>query len=99
MKKEGFISFKTNVYKLNYYETPTGFKFIMNTDLNVGNIRDILHQLYSSIFVTYIVKNPLCSTIETINNDNDIFIEKLDEFISTLPFYVQTINNNTVRSK
>ncbi len=48
-RKDGFISFKTNCYKLNYYETPTGVKFILNTDNNVGNIRDILHQLYSTV--------------------------------------------------
>lgn len=47
--KEGFLGFKTNCYKLNYYETPTGLKFILNTDSNVGNIRDILHQLYSTV--------------------------------------------------
>jgi hypothetical protein len=48
-RKDGFISFKTNCYKLNYYETLTGLKFILNTDNNVPNIRDILHQLYSTV--------------------------------------------------
>ncbi|CAF4297004.1 unnamed protein product, partial [Rotaria sp. Silwood2] len=88
--KDGFLSFKTNCYKLNYYETPTGLKFILNTDNNVGNIRDILHQLYSTIFVNYIVKNPRCSALDIINNDQEIFIEKLDEFISNLSIFSQT---------
>lgn len=48
-RKDGFLSYKTNCYKLNYYETPTGFKFVLNTDSNVGNIRDTLHQLYSTV--------------------------------------------------
>jgi hypothetical protein len=48
-RKDGFVSFKTNCYKLNYYETLTGLKFILNTDNNVGNIRDTLHQLYSTV--------------------------------------------------
>ena len=52
-RKEGFLSFKTNCYKLNYYETPTGLKLILNTDQTVGNIRDILHQLYSTVSVRH----------------------------------------------
>jgi hypothetical protein len=35
---------------MNYYETPSGIKFILNTDLNiVGNSRDLLHQLYENV--------------------------------------------------
>ncbi|CAF1063731.1 unnamed protein product [Adineta steineri] len=88
--KDGFVSFKTNCYKLNYYETATGLKFVLNTDNNVGNIRDILHQLYSTIFVNYIVKNPSCSATDIINTEQEIFIEKLDEFISNLSIFAQT---------
>ncbi|CAF0962422.1 unnamed protein product [Rotaria sordida] len=88
--KDGFVSFKTNCYKLHYYETPTGLKFILNTDNNVDNIRHILHQLYSTIFVNYIVKNPRYSALDIINNDQEIFIEKLDEFISNLSIFSQT---------
>ncbi|KAL0970774.1 hypothetical protein UPYG_G00247230 [Umbra pygmaea] len=57
--KDGFLSFQTSKYKLHYYETPTGVKIIMNTDLGVPNARDILHQIYSTLYVEYIVKNPL----------------------------------------
>ncbi|CAF0940268.1 unnamed protein product [Adineta ricciae] len=88
--KDGFLSFKTNCYKLHYYETATGHKFVLNTDNNVGNIRDILHQLYSTIFVNYIVKNPRASAVDVIDSDQEIFIEKLDEFISNLSIFSQT---------
>ncbi|UJR22049.1 hypothetical protein I4U23_025117 [Adineta vaga] len=88
--KDGFLSFKTNCYKLHYYETVTGLKFVLNTDNNVGNIRDILHQLYSTIFVNNIVKNPLLSAVDIINSDQEIFIAKLDEFISNLSIFSQT---------
>ena len=106
-RKDGFLSFKTNCYKLNYYETPTGMRIILNTDQQVGNIRDILHQLYSTvcrrslnaasrysffvlqIFVTYIVKSPRCSPLDPIGPNQELFVEKLDEFISNLAIFSQ----------
>ena len=45
----GLLSFRTSQYKLNFYETPTGLKFVLNTDLSVGNIRDVLQQIYSQV--------------------------------------------------
>ncbi len=35
---------------MNYYETPSGIKFVLNTDLNAGsNPRDLLHQIYENV--------------------------------------------------
>ncbi|CAF0945634.1 unnamed protein product [Rotaria sordida] len=62
-------------------------KEVVSRDNNVDNIRHILHQLYSTIFVNYIVKNPRYSALDIINNDQEIFIEKLDEFISNLSIF------------
>ncbi|KAL6484098.1 hypothetical protein MHYP_G00089710 [Metynnis hypsauchen] len=83
--KDGFISFQTSRYKLHYYETPTGIKLVMNTDLGVPNCRDILHQLYSTVYVEYIVKNPLCMLGETLQSE--LFSSRLDSFIRALPFF------------
>uniref|UniRef100_A0A8K9XED8 Trafficking protein particle complex subunit n=1 Tax=Oncorhynchus mykiss TaxID=8022 RepID=A0A8K9XED8_ONCMY len=47
--KDGFLTFQTSKYKLHYYETATGIKIIMNTDLGVPNAKDILHQIYSTV--------------------------------------------------
>ncbi|XP_064185096.1 trafficking protein particle complex subunit 1 isoform X2 [Anguilla rostrata] len=49
--KDGFLAFQTSRYKLHYYETPTGVKIVMNTDLGVPNCRDVLHQIYSTLYV------------------------------------------------
>ncbi|XP_039193916.1 trafficking protein particle complex subunit 1 isoform X1 [Crotalus tigris] len=85
--KDGFLSFQTSKYKLHYYETPSGLKVVMNTDLGVGNIQEILHQIYSyvRIYVEYVVKNPLCSLNETIQSE--LFRNKLDSFVRALPFF------------
>ena len=42
------------------------------------------------IFVNYIVKNPRCSSGDLIQAEQEIFIEKLDEFISNLSIFSQT---------
>ena len=79
---------QTSKYKLHFYETPSGLKFILNTDLSVGDCQEVLHQLYSDIFVEYAVKNPLCSLEESVSSD--LFKSKLDEFIRGLPIFAGT---------
>ncbi|KAM9834713.1 trafficking protein particle complex subunit 1 isoform X2 [Syngnathus typhle] len=69
--KEGFQSFQTSRYRLHYYETPSGLKFVMNTDL--------------SLYVENIVKNPTCVLGNTL--DSDLFSTRLDAFIRALPYY------------
>ena len=50
--KEGFQCYRTSKYKLNYYETPSGIKYIMNTDLNAQNIRELLQAVNSQVFTS-----------------------------------------------
>lgn len=56
---DNFISYRTSHYKLHYYETPTSLKFVMVTDTKTNNLRIVLHQIYVSLYVEYVVKNPL----------------------------------------
>jgi len=81
--KEGFLNFTTSKYKLHFFETPSGLKFIMNTDLNVGNMKDVLQQIFSSIYVEYVVKNPLCELDQPVTSE--LFKVKMDEYIRSLP--------------
>lgn len=89
-QKEGFTSYKTNQYKLHLYETPSGLKFVLNTDLSVGNIHDVLQQLYSQIYVEYVVKNPACIQGQPITSE--LFKTKLDEFVRGQQIFATKLN-------
>lgn len=89
-QKEGFDNLRTNKYKLHFYETPSGLKFIMNTDLSIPSIRDILHQIYSQIYVEYVVKNPLCLLSEPISSE--LFKTKLDDFVRGQPMFATKLS-------
>ncbi|KAK5889717.1 hypothetical protein CesoFtcFv8_015694 [Champsocephalus esox] len=84
-RKEGFLSFQTSKYRLHYYETPSGLRFILNTDLSVANARETLQSIYSSLYVEYVVKNPVCVLGQSL--DSELFGSRLDAFIRALPYY------------
>ena len=54
-RKEGLLNLRTNKYKLHFYETATGLKFVMNTDINDAasspNVTALLHGIYQSVSV------------------------------------------------
>lgn len=65
-RKDGFLAFQTSRYKLHYYETPTGIKLVMNTDLGVPNCRDTLQQIYSTVRPSLYSSTALCFTVVTV---------------------------------
>ena len=89
-QKDGFLNLNTSKYKLHFYETPSGLKFVMNTDLSVGNLRDTLHQMYSSIFVEYVVKNPLSRLDQPVMSE--LFKNKMDEYVRSLSQFATRVN-------
>ncbi|KAJ3046794.1 Trafficking protein particle complex subunit 1 [Rhizophlyctis rosea] len=80
---EGFTSYRTNVYKLHYFETPTSLKFVMNTDSSMDGMREALRLIYANIYVDYVVKNPLANVEGQITND--LFKTALQKFIRGIP--------------
>lgn len=82
--KEGLLGYTASNYKLHYFETPTGFKFVMNTDIGVGDIQEILRHIYAKIFVEYVVRNPLLRPGDKV--DSELFATKLDDYVQDLSF-------------
>ena len=85
--KEGFTCYKTSKYRLNFYETPSKYKFVLNTDTAVTHpiVRDLLQNLHAKVFVEYVIKNPMYKIGQPI--ESDLFDAKLDEFIRQSSFY------------
>ena len=48
-----FISYRTGQYKLHYYESPTSIKFVMLTDTQTLNMRNVLHQIYVNLYIEF----------------------------------------------
>jgi len=82
-QEDSFISYRTGQYKLHYYETPTNIKFVMLTDTQTLNMRNVLHQIYVNLYVEFVVKNPL-SPVEHPGGQgvaNELFELALDQFV------------------
>ena len=60
-------------------------KFVMLTDTRMNNLRLILHQIWATLYVEYVVKNPLSPTEHTggIGVANELFETALERFVST----------------
>ncbi|WVZ72904.1 hypothetical protein U9M48_021291 [Paspalum notatum var. saurae] len=73
-----FYSFKTNTYKLNFMESPSGIKLILITHPRTGDQRDSLKHIYN-LYVEYVVKNPLYAPGTPIKCE--LFNKHLDQYM------------------
>ncbi|KAI9028492.1 Sybindin-like protein [Hyaloraphidium curvatum] len=78
-----FLAYRTNAYKLHYFETATGLKFVMCTDPNLDGLAQALRTIYSQMYVEYVAKNPLARSMDTISND--LFRMSVDRYVQSLP--------------
>ncbi|KAL5284267.1 TRAPPC1 family protein [Megaselia abdita] len=83
--REGFLYYKTNKYALHYLETPSGLKFVMNTDVAAMNVREFLQQLYGKVWVEYVVRDPLWEPGTEVTSS--LFKSKLDDFVKQSPIF------------
>ncbi|KAF2086876.1 snare-like protein [Saccharata proteae CBS 121410] len=81
-----FLSYRTGHYKLHYYETMTRLKFVLITDTSVSNLRVVLHQIWATLYIEYVVKNPLSPAEHPggVGVANELFETGLDHFISSI---------------
>lgn len=49
--REGFRCYRTSKYVLNFYETPSGVKYVMNTDLNSQGVKELLQSINSQVIL------------------------------------------------
>lgn len=61
------------------------YRFVLNTDVNATNVRELLQQIYSKIWVEYVVRDPLWSPGQLVTSE--LFQTKLDEFIKQSPIF------------
>ena len=52
-------SLTTSQYKMHFYQTATGYMFVLLTSANTPNLREKLRQFFQQIFLPYVVMNPL----------------------------------------
>jgi len=88
--KEGFLSYKTSKYRLNFFETTSSIKFILNTDneSNQTEIRELMSGIYTQIYVEYAAKSPMICQGEMITSN--LFRNKLNQFVQASPLFKQS---------
>ena len=79
--------FVTDVYALHYFQTPTGLRFVLTTsrDFRSVNVTKHLAEIYSRVYVEFVVKNPLYIRGTPIKSQ--LFVDKLDAYIKSLPCF------------
>jgi len=77
-----FHSFRTNNYKLHFFESPSGIKIVLNTDNEVGDLKSQLAYIYECIYVEYVIKNPLYLSGRPV--DFELFSARLNSYVRSL---------------
>lgn len=70
---------------MNYMETPTGLKMVMNTDPSAVGIPDLIRSIYQ-IYVETVMKNALIDTSTQINSE--LFANRVDQIVCGHPSYI-----------
>lgn len=61
------------------------FRFVLNTDVNASNVKELLQQIYSKVWVEYVVRDPLWMPGTPVTSE--LFQTKLDELIRQSPLF------------
>ncbi|WKX97203.1 hypothetical protein Q1695_013126 [Nippostrongylus brasiliensis] len=77
--------FKTSSYRMNYMETPTGLKMVMNTDPSAVGIPELIRSIYQ-IYVETVMKNALIDTETQISSE--LFASRVDQIVCGHSSYI-----------
>ncbi|VDN07235.1 unnamed protein product [Thelazia callipaeda] len=78
--------FKTNQYNFNYYETNTGFKMVLNTDLNATGMKELMYNIYK-VCAAAILTTSLTKELDHISDHLEYFEKKLDNLVQNHPSF------------
>ena len=89
--KQGFTSYKTNVYRLSLYETPSSLKFVLNTDNEASQQEVRSHESYLLFSQSFQIRELL----------SGLYCQVYVEFASKSPMLVpgEMITSNLFRTK
>ena len=89
--KQGFTSYKTNVYRLSLYETPSSLKFVLNTDNEASQQEVSSHESYLLFSQSFQIRELL----------SGLYCQVYVEFASKSPMLVpgEMITSNLFRTK
>ena len=89
--KQGFTSYKTNVYRLSLYETPSSLKFVLNTDNEASQQEVSSHPSYLLFLQSFQIRELL----------SGLYCQVYVEFASKSPMLVpgEMITSNLFRTK
>ena len=86
--EEGIVSYKTSTYKLHYYESPTGYKFVLLSDQASESLRFVLRQIYATAFIEHVVRNPFFNELDCRKTgrgiDSDAFRGAVNQIVSNV---------------
>jgi hypothetical protein len=87
-RDEQFVNYRTSSYKLHFYETLSGYKFVMLTDPSTDSLRFVLRQIYVGPFLEYVVRNPLVVMDSRDRGvDNEYFRASVDRLVKGLSVF------------
>jgi hypothetical protein len=79
------FTYRTDIYRLHYYETATGLTWVMMTGLNVTSMQDVLQHMYTQIYVPCVALNPLYVSGEPLKIQS--FVQSVDRFVQNLAVF------------
>jgi Sybindin-like family len=70
---------------LHSFETPTGYRFLLTTSRDAGDLRPVLADLYTNVFLPHALYNPLYELGTEVTCAR--FVAEVDALVSNLPCF------------